>query len=275
MTVVNPESVQEQDRHYRNGENVGWRSRRAAKRRKTEKVISEVDTHRVERSQQTLEQNPSAKNGYGRTFQSSSNFVTEIREDFLNVPADYVFPNRSFPVALQCFAEVSHCFFLQFFSKNIETNCGCSKTLQSSGTEEDCSLWKFLEIKRTLTSAVIPQVLHPSSFLDFSSHMEVVFSTERKWLRESKERLIMLTKQKVTKLMTRKTALRQQVSKFFSGAGFFDLSLGVEVDSVRQQVLRDSVGSGHVSHRTSSFDDHYDHCCAIFKDAAGRTCPCD
>ena len=79
----------------------------------------------------------------------------------------------------------------------------------------------MLSIQRTLTSDLIPQVLHPSSFLDFSSHMEVAFSTERKWLRESIERLIMLTKQKVTKLMTRKTALRQQVSEFFSGASFF------------------------------------------------------
>ena len=42
--------------------------------------------------------------------------------------------------------------------------------------------------------------------------------------------------------------------------------MGVHVDSVKQPIKRDSVGSGHVSHHwTSSFDDHLDHCLVVFK----------
>ena len=110
----------------------------------------------------------------------------------------------------------------------------------------------------TLTSALLPQVLLPSSCLEFSSTWSLPFSTERKWLRENIERFILLTKQKkITPLFTRETAFSQQVSELVFGVSIFDLDLGIQVDSVKQPIKSNSVSSGHMSHhRTSSFDDH-------------------
>ena len=46
-----------------------------------------------------------------------------------------------------------------------------------------------------------------------------------------------------------------------SDVKIFDLDFGVQIDSVKQPIKRNSVGSGHVSHRwISAFDDHFDHC---------------
>ena len=46
----------------------------------------------------------------------------------------------------------------------------------------------------------------------------------------------------------------------------FDLDSWVQVDSVNQPITLDSVHSGHVSHhRTSTFNDHPDHCLIVLK----------
>ena len=61
------------------------------------------------------------------------------------------------------------------------------------------------------------------------------------------------------------------ISIVVDGVNIFDLDFGVQVDSVKQPVQRDSVGSGHVSHHwTSSFDDHLDHCLVVFKNVQMR-----
>ena len=76
----------------------------------------------------------------------------------------------------------------------------------------------------------------------------------------------MLTKQKITPIITRETALSQQICELVFGVKIFDLDLGVQVDSVQQPILCDSMGSRHVSHRrTSSFDDHLYHSFVVFK----------
>ena len=46
----------------------------------------------------------------------------------------------------------------------------------------------------------------------------------------------------------------------------FVLEFGVQIDSVKQPTYRNSVGSGHVSHRnTSALYDHFEHSFIIFK----------
>ena len=86
---------------------------------------------------------------------------------------------------------------------------------------------------------------------------------------------------KITPLIARETAFRQQVCELAFGVNTFDLDLGVQVDSVEQPIKRNSVGYRHVSHhRTSSFDDHLDHSLALFKNvqlslALRRMCVCD
>ena len=63
-------------------------------------------------------------------------------------------------------------------------------------------------------------------------------------------------------------------------ANKFDLDLGVQIDSVKQPIKRNSVGSWHVSHRwTSSIDNLFDDSFVAFKDvqlrlALRRMCVC-
>ena len=59
---------------------------------------------------------------------------------------------------------------------------------------------------------------------------------------------------------------------WFFGVTILDLDFGVQVDSVKQPIRRDSVLSGNVSHRrTSTFNDHLDHCWIVLKFV---TCSC-
>ena len=61
------------------------------------------------------------------------------------------------------------------------------------------------------------------------------------------------------------------VSKLLSGVHKFDLDFVFQIDSVKQPIKSNSVGSGHVSHRrTSSFYDHLDHGFAVFKNVQLR-----
>ena len=51
------------------------------------------------------------------------------------------------------------------------------------------------------------------------------------------------------------------------GVNVFDLDLGVQIDSIKQPIKSNSVGSGNMSHcRASSLCDHLDHCFVVFKD---------
>ena len=60
-------------------------------------------------------------------------------------------------------------------------------------------------------------------------------------------------------------------ASWFFGVNVFDLDLEVQVDSVKQPVLHDSVGSRHVSQCwTSALDDHLDHSFGVFKNVKLR-----
>ena len=57
------------------------------------------------------------------------------------------------------------------------------------------------------------------------------------------------------------------VCKLVLGVDVFDLDFGVQIDSIKQPIKSNSVGSGNMSHcRTSSLVDHLDHCFVVFKD---------
>ena len=51
------------------------------------------------------------------------------------------------------------------------------------------------------------------------------------------------------------------------GVNVPDLDLGVQIDSTKQPIKSNSVGSGNMSHcTTSSLYDHLDHCFVVFND---------
>ena len=77
--------------------------------------------------------------------------------------------------------------------------------------------------------------------------------------------------EKIVQLITCEISLCQHVCELVFGVDILDLNLWVEIDSVKQPIKSNSVGSGHVSHRrTSAFDDHLDHCFVVFKDVEHR-----
>ena len=50
------------------------------------------------------------------------------------------------------------------------------------------------------------------------------------------------------------------------GVDILDLAVGVQIDSVKQPMKSNSVGSGNMSHcRASSFYNHLNHCFVVFK----------
>ena len=61
-------------------------------------------------------------------------------------------------------------------------------------------------------------------------------------------------------------AFHEQACELVPGVNKFDLDLWVQVDSVKQPVKCNSVGSGHVSHRrTSALYAHFDHSFIVLK----------
>ena len=72
--------------------------------------------------------------------------------------------------------------------------------------------------------------------------------------------------QKIILFITWEISLCQYVCELVLGVNVFDLDLGVQVDSIKQLIKSNSVGSGNMSHcRTSSFNDHLDHCFIFLK----------
>ena len=66
--------------------------------------------------------------------------------------------------------------------------------------------------------------------------------------------------------ITCETAFRQNVAELVFGINVFDLAFAIQVHSVQSPIERNSVGSGHVSHRrTSAFNNHLDYCFIFFK----------
>ena len=68
--------------------------------------------------------------------------------------------------------------------------------------------------------------------------------------------------EKIVPLITYEISLRQYVCELVFGVNVFDLVFGVQIESVKQPINSNSVGSGYVSHCwTSAFDDHSNHAC--------------
>ena len=99
------------------------------------------------------------------------------------------------------------------------------------------------------------------------------FLIDLRWLQEQKEKVIVLNKRrKWVSFITSEVAFGQQVIKFVSWCQHIEIfDSGVQVDSVKQSIWRDSVGSGHASHRrTSACNNHLDHCLSLFKNKSTK-----
>ena len=71
-------------------------------------------------------------------------------------------------------------------------------------------------------------------------------------------------------LITCEIHLSQYVCELVIGVNVFDLDFGCQIDSIKQPIKSNSVGSGNMSHcRTSSLYDHLDHCFGVFKAVRG------
>ena len=72
--------------------------------------------------------------------------------------------------------------------------------------------------------------------------------------------------QQIVPLITREAAFCQNVGELILGFDVLHLNLRFQLYSVKQPIKRNSVGSGHMSHRgTSSFDDHLYHSFVVFE----------
>ena len=168
------------------------------------------------------------------------NCFTKIREDFLNLPIIcdlqvMVGPTRSFVVGFQTFVAVCRNFFetgclfphlrtrfwfLDSVLDNVPlaiSHCFPAKLETSGPKEEDCPLFKLVEIKHT--DLVVAAAGSPSIFLScILFDMVVAFSIERTWLRENMERFMMLTKRRRLHHSSRETAFSQQISELAFGS---------------------------------------------------------
>ena len=62
-------------------------------------------------------------------------------------------------------------------------------------------------------------------------------------------------------------AQTQNVCELILGVNIPDLNLWIQIDSIKQPIKSNSVGSGNMSWSgTSTFDNHLDHCFGVFKD---------
>ena len=69
--------------------------------------------------------------------------------------------------------------------------------------------------------------------------------------------------QQMIPLITCEISLGWYVCELVFGVNVFDLDFGVQINSNKQPIKSNSVGSGNMSHcRASSLSDHLDHCFA-------------
>ena len=85
---------------------------------------------------------------------------------------------------------------------------------------------------------------------------------------------------KISPFITREATCGQHVCELVFGVNMFDLDFWDHIDSVKQPIKCNSVGSRHVSHRRTSAFDHFDHCFIVFKKVklgfeVRRFCACD
>ena len=73
--------------------------------------------------------------------------------------------------------------------------------------------------------------------------------------------------QKMIPLITCEFSLGQYVCELVFAVNVVNLNLGVPIDSIKQPIKSNSVGSGNMSHcKTSPLYDHLDHCFVVFQD---------
>ena len=78
--------------------------------------------------------------------------------------------------------------------------------------------------------------------------------------------------QKLVPLIACEIPFCPYVRKLVFGVDILDLNSRVPIDSVKQPLKCNSVGSGYMSHCwTSTFDDHFNHGFVILKDVQRRT----
>ena len=72
--------------------------------------------------------------------------------------------------------------------------------------------------------------------------------------------------EKMIPFIPREISRREHACELVFGVNVLDLNLWIKIDTVKQPVKSNSVGSGYVSHcRTSAFDDHFNHCFVVLK----------
>ena len=77
---------------------------------------------------------------------------------------------------------------------------------------------------------------------------------------------------KIVPLIACEISFCQYLCKLVFGVDILDLILVVQINSVKQPIKSNSVGSGYMSHSwTSAIDDHFDHDFVILKDVRHRT----
>ena len=77
---------------------------------------------------------------------------------------------------------------------------------------------------------------------------------------------------KIVPLITCEIPSCQYVCKLVFCVDILDLNLWIQIDSVKQPIRSNSLGSGNMSYWwTSAFDDHFNHGFVILKDVQHRT----
>ena len=90
-----------------------------------------------------------------------------------------------------------------------------------------------------------------------------------KWLQEHRETHNVEQTKKMIPFVTRKFSFGWHVGEMVY---IFDLGLEFRIDPVEQPIIRNSMGSGHVSQRgTSSFDNHLDYSFVVLKECTTET----
>ena len=77
----------------------------------------------------------------------------------------------------------------------------------------------------------------------------------------------LLVQRRELRWLTREITFGKDVCDLVFGVKITDLDLWAQIDSVKQPIQSNSVGSWNMSHcGTSAFDNHLDHCLIVFKD---------
>ena len=141
------------------------------------------------------------------------------------------------------------------------------RALEASGSkEEDCSLFRCVKIKHTdLGFATASSSSVFLSWILFD--MVVAFSRERKWLRDDTDKIMMLNRQRRWFHSSRvKLALVNMSTSWFLVSTYLIWICGSKLILSKNPTKRNSMGSGHVSHRkTSAFNNHLDYCFIVLE----------